>query len=400
MKEEQFYDSELIINRLIEKTNSDENFAKLLSCSLKLAREKAKEKLKLDLFDALTWPNDLDEYFNYLSSFSKWIPQENIDLCWESPENDGQQEVFDRLNHFYWLINQNVELDESKIFQNTPWFSDWLVTYNKSLGSFLNTTKSFSQESLESFLKFAPKYRVQDSMIDGKANNPSGWLTFNQFFARELNPGLRPISSPTDNFSISSPADCTFRAIYQIDDQSQIPEITIKKTHKYAKIQNLLENSKFKNDFVNGTFVHYFLAPSSYHRFHLPVSGKVVESYTINGLVHLDVNIKENQFDAPDNSQGGYQFAQSRGVLTIDTTHSIYGNVGIIAVIPIGMAHVSSVNMIATVGSEMLKGDEFGYFLFGGSDIIVLFQENVKPIIDTKDHYRLYGSEIARSKKS
>ena len=59
------------------------------------------------------------------------------------------------------------------------------------------------------------------------------------------------------------------------------------------------------------------------------------------------------------------------------------------------MAQVSSVNLIATVGSKLLKGDEYGYFLFGGSDIIVLFQEGANPQIDTSDGYRLYGSQIA-----
>jgi len=44
---------------------------------------------------------------------------------------------------------------------------------------------------------------------------------------------------------------------------------------------------------------------------------------------------------------------------------------------------------------NLLKGDEFGYFLFGGSDIIVLFQEGVKPQIDTGSQYRHYGTQIA-----
>ena len=85
--------------------------------------------------------------------------------------------------------------------------------------------------------------------------------------------------------------------------------------------------------------------------------------------------------------------------ITIDTTNSPYGNVGIVAVIPIGMCQVSSVNMIATKGSNLLKGDEFGYFLFGGSDIIVLFQKGIDPQIPTGSQYRNYGTKIADCKK-
>lgn len=96
---------------------------------------------------------------------------------------------------------------------------------------------------------------------------------------------------------------------------------------------------------------------------------------------------------------------QARGVITIDTTGSDFGDIGIVAVIPIGMCQVSSVNMIhatetvlpdgSTGSGVALKGDEFGYFLFGGSDIIVLFQAGMNPQINTGGQYRRYGTTIA-----
>ncbi|MEO6189650.1 MAG: phosphatidylserine decarboxylase, partial [Saprospiraceae bacterium] len=216
-----------------------------------------------------------------------------------------------------------------------------------------------------------------------------------QFFARELNPGLRPISSPTDNKVVTCPADCTYRAQYAIAADSGIPGVKIKLTHQFGNITKLLEGSAYKDAFKNGTFVHYYLGTYSYHRFHTPVSGIVKECYAIQGLVSLDVSIKDGRFDAPDNSESGYEFTQDRGVILLDTTNSPYGNIGLVAIIPIGMSQVSSVNMTATVGSELLKGDEFGYFLFGGSDIIVLFQEGSNPSIDIHDNYRHFGTTIA-----
>ncbi len=51
-------------------------------------------------------------------------------------------------------------------------------------------------------------------MIDGKPNTPSGWLTFNQFFARRLNAGLRPIQDPWDNTVVTSPVDCVFKLVF------------------------------------------------------------------------------------------------------------------------------------------------------------------------------------------
>ena len=84
--------------------------------------------------------------------------------------------------------------------------------------------RSSDDEILASFIALSPEYRVQDSMIPGgpgqkpRPNNPSGWLTFNQFFARELNPGLRPILDPSNNQTITVAADCTYKARYEIDE--------------------------------------------------------------------------------------------------------------------------------------------------------------------------------------
>lgn len=77
-----------------------------------------------------------------------------------------------------------------------------------------------------------------------------------------------------------------------------------------------------------------------------------------------------------------------------DTTNSPYGDVGIVAIVPIGMCQVSSVHMTAKEGVECQKGQEFGYFLFGGSDIIMLFQEGKGIEIDECSNYRHYGTAI------
>ena len=308
--------------------------------------------------------------------------------------------------HYYWLIDQKIN---GKILQNDEWFSAWLVDYMNLWGTFLDSTESFSQEILNTFIDNSPMYRVEDSMLGDKPNNPSGWLTFNQFFARTLNPGLRPIADPTDNTVIVSPAECTYRAQYDIGSDSSMSSvetgdstIRLKKTFTFGNITKLLEGSEYRHAFAGGKFVHYYLSTYSYHHFHTPVSGTIKECYPIHGHVYLQVVIDEGgQFYAPDDSTDGpdgmgYQFTQARGVITIDTTNSPYGDVGIVAVIPVGMSQVSSVHMTAVPGTETMKGDDFGHFMFGGSDIIVLFQEHVKAQIDDAGGYRHYGTPIAR----
>jgi phosphatidylserine decarboxylase len=386
------------VNAFTAKAAADPAFTKLLVASLQQARADAETQLDPALFQALAWPINLDDYVAYLNEFARWAPRQSGAQAWLKPGTSEHQEVYDRLCHFYWLIDQPVGPKDTIIIENAPWFRDWLVGYANAWGSFLNSTESFDQQILESFIKDSPQYCVEDSLINGRPNAPSGWLTFNQFFARELNPGLRPIADPTNNTIVTSPADCTYRAMYSIGPDSSIPEITIKGTHTFANVAELLDGSPYKDAFAGGTFVHYFLGPYSYHRFHTPVAGVVKECRPVQGLVYLDVNIASRQFDAPDSSQGGYEFSQARGIITIDTTESPFGDVGIVTTIPVGMAQVSSVNMTAVNGSTLLKGDEFGYFLFGGSDIIVLYQAGAAPQVDQGTQYRHYGTPIARCK--
>lgn len=382
---------------------NDRKLKGLLEESINKAESQAHIKLNKNLYGVLDWPTTADEWITYITEFSRWIPNQSSHEGWKDPETGYSQEVYDNLCHFYFLIDQKVGPKESTIVQNIDGFNDWLVDYANLWGDFLNTQESFNDAILKSFKDFSPYYRIKDSLVNGKPNNPSGWLTFNQFFARELNPGLRPIDSPNNNTVAVAPADCTFRKMFAIDKDSNITETVLKKTHVIGNIGKLLEGSPHANAFANGTFVHYFLGPYSYHRFHAPVSGMVDECRAVNGLTYLEVEIddKKHQYNAPDNSDSpggpgnGYQFNQARGILTIDAKSKEHGNMGIVGVVPVGMCQVSGVHMIATEGREIAKGEEFGYFLFGGSDIILLFQEGKAPKINDCNTYRYYGTSIS-----
>ncbi len=48
---------------------------------------------------------------------------------------------------------------------------------------------------------------------------------------------------------------------------------------------------------------------------------------------------------------------------------------GLVAILPVGMSRISSIALAPEVGAELPKGEEFGYFQFGGSDIVLLFQD-------------------------
>ena len=390
-------DPDQIVRDLHDLLAEDGDLATLLEESLSQAQQRAEAELDPTLFEALGWPTNMEEYDDYLRGFLRWIPQQTDHPAWKtsSPEERYAQEVNDRLSHFYWLVDQQVG-GERKAAEASGAFRDWLSEFARQWGSYLDTPDSFDDEILRSFQENAPEYHVEESMVAGRPNAPSGWLTFNQFFARELNPGLRPISDPTDNRTITSPADCSYEQTYGIDDESNIPATRIKQSHRYGNIQQLLEGSAYADAFAGGTFVHYMLPPSAYHRYHVPVSGEVKESFVVTGQAYMQVELEDHLLTSKDSSETGYEFFQTRGVLTLDTAASGDGDLGMVAVVPVGMSHVASVNLTAVEDRPLAKGQEFGYFLFGGSDIIVCFQRGVDVDIDTSDGSHLVGSPIAR----
>ena len=145
MKHSMVHLSHTVIDTFIEKANNDEAFTKLLTASLLKAKEVAHQELKPALFKVLEWPITLAEYHQYLITFSKWTPQETKEAVWLIPGGNGHQQVDDRLNHFYWLIDQEVGGEKKSLVENINWFSKWLIEYAQSWGSYLETTDSFNQ---------------------------------------------------------------------------------------------------------------------------------------------------------------------------------------------------------------------------------------------------------------
>ncbi|HEX4302170.1 MAG TPA: phosphatidylserine decarboxylase [Rhizomicrobium sp.] len=321
-----------------------------------------------------------DDYIAWIDGLLTWVPS----------ENHAGKKIYNHICEFYFILDQPTvrELQNHIVpgAQMPPLteLSQWMVEYADAWGRFLDTTESITPESLESFAR-SPNFNLDEYMPP-----PSGYLTFNQLFARSVKPGMRPIAAIADPTVIVSAADSTFVGWWQINQNSRI---TVKGLH--WSIAELLEGSPFKHRFEGGVFMHSFLNTTDYHRLHVPVPGKVVESRVIHGQVYLDVaavpvTVGDNgthelkairNFDAEDAT--GYQFAQARGLLVIDSP------IGLVAVMPIGMAQVSSVVMTADVGKTLFKGQEFAYFQFGGSDHIVLFEAacNVALTAQPSVHY-------------
>ena len=303
----------------------------------------------------------LNQYFDYVDSLVTWAPTE--------------RDLYHRIVQFYWLIDQETGRE---LQRKSELFRKWLVDFADDWGAYLNTTESAAH--IDTFLD-APDFHIDDYYA-----GPSGWLTFNQFFARSVRPGKRPIDGLCDDSVIVSPADSKFVGHWPISDDSTITVKNI--THNVKK---LLHDSPYADAFEGGTFMHAFLDVNDYHRYHVPVAGEVKDVRNIMGEVYLDVyQDASGELHARDGT--GYQFRQARGLIVQDSP------IGLVATLPIGMAQVSSVNLTPEVGAPLSKGEEFGYFLFGGSDIIIMFQAGRADITAQPGVHHVVGQRIGTGK--
>lgn len=212
---------------------------------------------------------------------------------------------------------------------------------------------------IASFIKFH-KLDLSECQI----TDPSGFQTFNDFFYRKLKPGARKVDAPDEDRVVTSPADCRCTTFTSVNEAT---EFWIKgRNFTIAKLfngnYNGLENTDIY-DPANCCIGIFRLAPQDYHRFHSPVSGTIGpikyidgEYYTVNPMAirsALDV-YGENV----------------RVIIPIKTKH--FGTVVMVAV---GAMMVGSTLLTVEEGQHVNRGDEVGYFKFGGSTVLVLFEK-------------------------
>ena len=297
----------------------------------------------------------LEDFYQYLNDILTHIPTEEA--------------LMPSVRKFYFVLGKSPD----DILKKDPAFNAWINEFVIARGNFLDSIESI--ETLDSFIN-NPEYKVEDYI-----KGPSGWLTYNQFLARQLKPGKRPVAERCNDSVIVSPADCTYMGAWEIADDSTI---TVK-GETYA-VKELLKGSNYKDSFNKGIFSHGFLAITDYHRFHLPVSGVVKEVKKIAATTWVTEE-KKRDGSLENTDDVGFQFTHTRAHMIIESP------IGLVAVIPVGMGHISSVIITAEEGTTLVKGDEFGYFAFGGSDMIMLFEKPVTLSAKTGTHYK-QGEQI------
>ena len=197
---------------------------------------------------------------------------------------------------------------------------------------------------------------VNEHHIDKKEfeiEDLSKFKSFNDFFYRKLKPNARKIGN-----QLVSPADGKILVFPTLND---VATFFVKGSE--FTLQNFLRDKKLASKYNDGAMAIIRLAPPDYHRYHFPASGIASESVKINGHyfsvspLALQKSLKifcENK----------------REHCTLSTED--YGD---ILIVDVGATMVGSIIQTYKAGSKVNKGDEKGYFAFGGSTLVLLFEK-------------------------
>lgn len=204
---------------------------------------------------------------------------------------------------------------------------------------------------------FVKKFNIntQDYQKGSFSNQPFelSFKSFNEFFIRKFKDQKRVFNQD----SSIMPAFCESR---YFGFKENTENLTLPVKGKFLKAEDLLADSKLGLDFKQGPILVARLCPVDYHRYHYPADGKTLTSYQIPGGLH-SVNPFALRY------KQDIMIKNERRVSILETK-----DFGKLAYIEVGATCVGKIVQTFNEDNNFSRGDEKGYFLFGGSTVIVL----------------------------
>lgn len=200
--------------------------------------------------------------------------------------------------------------------------------------------------------------------------------SFNDFFYRELKEGARTVDYREN--VLASPADGKILAFENLNREKEF----YIKGDKFT-LEEFFADKELANKYKNGVFMIIRLAPIDYHRFHFPADGEISESKLIDGVYYsVSTHAIKKNFRILCENKREYSILKTE-------------KFGDIAMFEVGATMVGGIKQSYKPNSYVKKGEEKGYFYFGGSTCVLVFErgkvkidedllENTKKGIETK----------------
>ncbi len=238
----------------------------------------------------------------------------------------------------------------------------------------------FSQTGRKELAKTANIGENSCSFEDVFVCDPSakhhGVKSWDDFFTRHLREGVRPVAaSDISNVIVNACESTPFNVAYGVKARDRFWN----KGQPYS-VSDLLAHDELAEQCVGGTVYQAFLNALSYHRWHSPVTGRIVKAYVQDGTYYSEPLFQE--FDATQDAdeegevsgQGYITATATRAMMFIEAANPA---IGLMAFLGVGMAEVSSCDITVKEGQHVEKGDQIGVFHDGGSPHCLLFRKGV-----------------------
>ncbi|MDR1834284.1 MAG: phosphatidylserine decarboxylase [Fusobacteriaceae bacterium] len=187
--------------------------------------------------------------------------------------------------------------------------------------------------------------------------SPEDFDSFNDFFIRELKETARSVDETPG--TLVSPADGKILAFERME---LTREFFIKGNS--LTVEKLFGERESAERFAEGAVVFVRLAPADYHRFHFPADGFVGACRKIEGSYYSVSPLAiRDRLDI---------FFENKREYALLTTKKA----GAIALFEVGATLVGRITQTYRSQTQVRKGEEKGYFSFGGSTCILLFEKN------------------------
>lgn len=213
----------------------------------------------------------------------------------------------------------------------------------------------------ESAARVEPFVRKYGLDPDDFADPLPSFRSFNEFFYRKLKPAARPI----DSAPVVFPADGRHLGF---PDISAIDSFFVK--GQRFDLAALLDDAALAAKYAKGSLVLSRLCPVDYHRFHFPAAGVPSATRPLNGPLFSvsPIALAQNL---------SYLWTNKRTLTELKTT-----DFGTILLLEIGATCVGKIQQTFTPGAPVEKGAEKGYFAFGGSSTITIFEPGAVTFAD------------------
>ena len=197
-----------------------------------------------------------------------------------------------------------------------------------------------------------------------------GFHSWDEFFVREFRPGARPIAQPDDDRVIVNACES---APYRIARHVNYRDRFWIKSQPYSLV-HMLANDALAPLFAGGTVYQAYLSPLCYHRWHSPVNGTITKAYVKDGTYFAEASSHGFDPAGPNDSQAYITELATRAILFIQADDP---RVGLMCLLAVGMAEVSSCQITVYAGQRVRKGEQLGMFHFGGSTHCLIFRPGV-----------------------